>query len=94
MRPCSQTWHKATAVGDTTKAYFKSRCALELLGCMVDDQIPRNTVTFSSVISACEGAWTVARDGQVFLHVLSKGVWCTVSRCWTQFDPIYSHRFF
>ena len=22
MRPCSQTWHKATAVGDTTKAYF------------------------------------------------------------------------
>ena len=23
MRPCSQTWRKATAVGDTTKAYFK-----------------------------------------------------------------------
>ena len=22
MRQCSQTWHKATAVGDTTKAYF------------------------------------------------------------------------
>ena len=22
MRPCSQTWHKAIAVGDITKAYF------------------------------------------------------------------------
>ena len=22
MRQCSQTWRKATAVGDTTKAYF------------------------------------------------------------------------
>ena len=22
MRPCSQTWHKATAVGDTTKANY------------------------------------------------------------------------
>ena len=24
MRPCSQTWYKATAVGDTTKAYLRS----------------------------------------------------------------------
>ena len=31
MRPCSQTWQKATAVGDTTKAYFP-QTALELNG--------------------------------------------------------------
>ena len=29
MRPCSQTWHKATAVGDTTKAYFEKKKILK-----------------------------------------------------------------
>ena len=30
MRPCSQTWQKATAVGDTTKAYFvPGRCRFQ-----------------------------------------------------------------
>lgn len=37
--------------------------AIELLGMMADDSLERSTVTYSSVISACEraGEWTVTR---------------------------------
>ena len=38
MRQCSQTWHKATAVGDTTKAYlnkFLIKCEHFSICCIV-----------------------------------------------------------
>ena len=45
MRPCSQTWHKATAVGDTTKklifmALFRSFCFSDSLQCAVLKSTP------------------------------------------------------
>lgn len=43
--------------------FFLRRMAIELLGMMADDSLERSTVTYSSVISACEraGEWTVTR---------------------------------
>ena len=41
MRQCSQTWHKATAVGDTTKAYF-----LDIFGCHSFKEIIKIAVFF------------------------------------------------
>lgn len=42
--------------------------AIELLGMMADDSLERSTVTYSSVISACEraGEWMVTRFGFFF----------------------------
>lgn len=44
-------------------SFFWRRMAIELLGMMADDSLERSTVTYSSVISACEraGEWTVTR---------------------------------
>lgn len=52
--------------------------ALDVLQSMTVDEIPRNTVAFSSVLSACEkaGEWTVT--GQRFVAV-SGAPWMKLS---------------
>ena len=58
--------------------FFWRRMAIELLGMMADDSLERSTVTYSSVISACEraGEWTVTRFIFFWQTNLSPNVVC------------------